>query len=65
MIIAKAPIKQYIKAQPTIDGLAQRLEVTRATLHNLLNGDNVSSELISKLLTETGFEFEKAFELKK
>ncbi len=63
MITAKDSIKTFIKAQPSIDSLAKRLDTTRATLYNIINGENISSDLISKLLKETNFEFEKAFEL--
>lgn len=64
MIIAKKPIKDFIKNQPTITGYADKLNVSRETIYNILNEENISSEMIAVLLNETGFEFEKAFEVK-
>lgn len=64
MIIAKQPIIDYIRAKPSITGFAQEVDVTPQTIHNLMNGKNVSSELFCKLMDMTGFEFEKAFEIK-
>lgn len=63
MIKAKDVVKDYIKAQPTMEGFAKKIKTTRQTLHNILNDENVSSDVISKILSETGFEFEKAFEV--
>lgn len=63
MIKAKEVVKEYIRAQATIDDLAKTLKVTRQTLHNILNDENVSSEVIGKILEKTGFVFEKAFEI--
>ena len=64
MIFAKESIVSYIKSQPSIPGLADRIGVTSATLYNIINKENISSELIAKLIKETGFAFEKAFEMK-
>ena len=44
--------------------LADRWEVSRQTVHNIMNDKhNISSELIARILTDTGMEFEKAFEV--
>lgn len=64
MIVAKKILKDFIKAQPTIEGFADKLDVTRQTIYTILNDDNVSSDMIAKLLSQTGFDFEKAFEVK-
>lgn len=63
MIKAKDVVKDYIKAQPTLEGFAKKIGTTRQTLHNIMNDENISSEVIAKILDETGFEFEKAFEV--
>ena len=63
MIKAKDSVKDFIKAQPTLEGFAKRIGTTRQTLHNILNDENVSSEVIAKILDETGFVFERAFEI--
>ena len=64
MIIARKSIKSYIKAHPSVETFAQKFSVTRQTIYNILDDMNVSSDMISKLLQETGFDFEKAFEVK-
>ena len=64
MIKAKDVVKDYIKAQPTLEGFAKKIGSTRQTLHNILNDENVSSDVIAKIINETGFEFEKAFDVK-
>ena len=64
MIIAKKSVKDFIKNQPSITGFADKLKVSRETIYNILNEENISSDMISVLLNETGFEFEKAFEVK-
>ncbi|UOF78284.1 lambda repressor (triple mutanT)/DNA compleX-DNA compleX [Caudoviricetes sp.] len=63
MIKAKDSIKTFITSQLSIVELAERLKVSAPTLYSISNNGNVSSELVAKLLKETGFEFEKAFEI--
>ena len=64
MIVAKKSIKDFIKNQPTIEGFADEVGVTRQTIYTILNGGAVSAEMISQLLNKSGYEFEKAFEVK-
>ena len=64
MIVAKDAIKDFINSQKSIEDLADNLGVAHSTLYSVAKGNNVSSEVVAKLLTETGFEFEKAFEVK-
>ena len=64
MIIARESIKNFITSQTSVEELAERLEVAHSTLYSVAKGNNVSGELVAKLLTETGFDFEKAFEVK-
>ena len=63
MIQASKFLKEYIKSQKSIEEFAGDLEVTRQTIYNVLSGENVSSDMVAKLLNKSGFEFEKAFEV--
>lgn len=63
MISAGKVLKDFIKNQTSIEDLSEKLGVTRQTVYNILNGESISSEMIAKLLNETGFDFEKAFEV--
>lgn len=64
MIVARKITKEFIKAQNNITEFAKELEVSRETVYNLLNDESVSSDMVAKILTRTGFDFEKAFEVK-
>lgn len=64
MIVARNITKDFIRAQNNITEFAKGLEVSRETVYNLLNDESVSSDMVGKLLTLTGFDFEKAFEVK-
>ena len=61
MIVAKESIKHYITSQASVEELAEKLRVAPSTLYSVAKGNNVSSEVVSKLLNETGFDFEKGF----
>ena len=63
MIVASEGLKTYVKFQMSIDELATKLNISRMSLYNILDGQSVSGKLISALLKETGFSFEKAFDL--
>lgn len=64
MIIARKITKEFIRAQENITEFSKELGVSRETVYNLLNDESVSSDMVAKLLTRTGFDFEKAFEVK-
>lgn len=64
MIFATEVVKEFIKAQDNKELLAERWDISPRTLHNILSGESVGSETIAYILTDTGFSFEKAFELK-
>ncbi len=64
MIKASKVLIDFIEAQNSLDELAEEVSLTKQTLYNVKNGDNVSSDVIAKLLERTGFEVEKAFDLK-
>lgn len=57
-------IKTYIESQKDKEDLAKRWNITVTTLYNLMAGKNEpSAPLIESVLRDTGFDFEKAFEL--
>ena len=64
MIKASKNLVMFIEAQESIEALAKDLEVTRQTIYNVKNGSDVSSDMVAKILNYTGFDFEKAFEVK-
>jgi len=64
MIVAKQITKDFITNQNEMPTFADKIGVTKQTLYNLINGENISSEIIAKLIKATGFSFEKAFEIK-
>ena len=64
MIVARKITKDFITGQTSITDFAKDLEVSRETVYNVLNDESVSADMIAKLLTRTGFDFEKAFEVK-
>lgn len=64
MIYANKTLKSYILGQKDKGDLAEKWGVTKQTVYNILNDDSVSAETIAKILQDTGFEFEKAFELR-
>lgn len=63
MIHATDVLKDYIKAQKDKESLADKWEITKQTLYNVLNGGDIGAETIGKILLNTGFEFEKAFDI--
>ena len=55
----------YLKAQEDKSALATRLDCSRRTLSSIEDGDDLGhADMVAKILKETGFEFEKAFEVK-
>ena len=64
MIKASKLTIEYLKAQEDKDALSERLGVTRRTLSSIVDGDDLGhADMVAKILKETGFEFEKAFEV--
>lgn len=64
MIRASKVLKSYIQMHEGKEVIAQRWNVSRQTVHNILKDKhNVSSDLIAQILRDTGMEFEKAFEV--
>lgn len=64
MIVASKAIKDFIRNQPSITKFADDMDVSRETIYNILNDENISSDMVAALLNKTGFQFEKAFEVK-
>ena len=65
MIIASKNLKNYIELQADKATFAERLGISRQTLYNISEGCNVSDKLQDKIIEETGFDFETAFEMMK
>jgi predicted transcriptional regulator len=63
MIVAQDSIKDFINSQKSIEDLADKINVAHSTLYSVAKGNNVSADVVAKLLNETGFDFEKAFEV--
>lgn len=64
MITAKETVKEFVRNQSDKTELCKRWQISRQTLYNMLSGDDVSAETIAHILNDTGFEFEKAFEVR-
>lgn len=64
MIQASSFLKEFIRSQKSTEDFASDLKVTRQTIYNILGGENISSDMVGKLLGKTGFDFEKAFIVK-
>lgn len=65
LITASKYLKNYIEMHTSNEIIATRWNVSRQTVHNILNEKyNISSELLETILKDTGFDFEKAFEVK-
>lgn len=65
MIQASKFLKNYIELHTSNEVIADRWGVSRQTIFNVMNDKhNISSDLIAVILKDTGFEFEKAFEVK-
>lgn len=65
MIRASSTLKDFIRAQKSVEHFASEIDVTRQTIYNILGGDKVSSDMVVKILNKTGMEFEKAFDIEK
>ena len=65
MIIASKNLKNYIELQADKSDFAKRLDISRQMLYNISEGCNVSDKLRDKIIEETGFDFETAFEMVK
>jgi hypothetical protein len=64
LIIATNDLKKYLSLFATQKDACDHLEMDAATLSKMANGHDVSSSTIAKVLEKTGFDFEKAFEVK-
>ena len=57
-------MRNFIESQSSIEDFAKKLNVTRQTVYNIINGGPLSSEMMSKLVNETGLTLDNAFESK-
>lgn len=63
MITASKALKEFIRNQNSIESFAEKMDVTRQTIYNILDDSKISSDMIAKFIEITGFDFEKAFEV--
>lgn len=61
MIQASKFLKEYIAQHGSNEVVAKRWGVSRQTVHNVAHDENIGADLISSIITDTGFDFEKAF----
>lgn len=64
MVKASEALKDFIKAQESMDSLVKRSGVSKSVLYGLVAGKQPSGDTIHKMLEVTGFDYEKAFESK-
>lgn len=64
MIKANKPLITYIETQRDKEELAKKWSISLTTIYSILKGNHIESETIASILNDTGFEFEKAFEIK-
>lgn len=65
MIKASKLLIGFIQGQEDKDELAKRFGISRRTLHSIENGEDIGhADVVAGILKDTGFDFEKAFEVK-
>lgn len=64
MIILSEKFKEWVGGFPTQTEAADFLGISRQWLNGLLSGKPVSADLIQTVKEKTGWDFEKAFEVK-
>ena len=64
MIVASKLLKDFIKNQDNIEAFAKSCKITKPTLYKIMDGEPVSNESMSAIMTETGLDMSKAFEVK-
>ena len=58
-------MKEFIEAQTNKVEFSKRAGISLVTVYKILTGNSLEARTIGKLLQVSGFEFEKAFEVKK
>lgn len=64
MIVLSKLMRDFIKAQDSVEKFAERVGVSRQTVYNLLSGEQVSSDMMSKLVEATGITLDNGFEVR-
>ena len=64
MIVISKLMKEFIESQTSVEDFAKKLDVSRQTVYNILKGDEISSNMMDKLLQQTGLTLDNAFEVK-
>ncbi len=63
MITANLTLINYIKSQKSLQEFANKSGVSLRTVYTIIDGKQISADVIAKILTVTGMDFEKAFEV--
>ena len=64
MITASKLLLQFIENQGNITEFAKRLTVAPGTVYNIIKGEDISSDVVAKIINRTGLKFDSAFEVK-
>ena len=65
MIKASKLLVEFINAQGDKENLAKLMDISSRTLHSIEHGEDIGhADTVAKILKATGFDFEKAFEVK-
>ena len=64
MIVASNFMVTYLKAIANLDHFAEKINVSRPTLYKVMEGEPVSNAVMSALIKESGFDMDKAFQVK-
>ena len=64
MIVATNFMVSYLKGLANLDKFAETIGVSRPTLYKVMDGEPVSNAVMSALIKESGFDMDKAFQVK-
>ena len=63
MIVISKLMKEFIESQSSVEDFAKKLDVSRQTVYNILKGEQLSSDMMDKLIQQTGLTLDNAFEV--
>lgn len=63
MIVISKLMREFIESQTSVEDFAKKLDVSRQTVYNILKGEQLSSEMMDKLIKHTGLTLDNAFEV--
>ena len=64
MIKASKVLTDYIEAQENMGEFSDRAKIAKSVIYSVLRGETPSTDTVQKLLNVSGFDYEKAFEVK-